>query len=524
MVKTAGRIVLRYGRSSSHAWRLVVWPRLASRYHGPSDLSEERLAEKNVTQKVPSLIVSSPHNTLDHFETGFTAVYASLFANLRQPDTLSAYRYAVPGPAFRGIYLWDSAFIVQIWRWWDLEVAGDILRSVVAARHGDRLQHVASDIVKSPLTQPPLIAWSLANLLDHDQSDASIKLASELYPILKTYSEWLQANRQIAPGLYAWRHPYESGCDNSPRFTSRSEFRRVSTETLASPDFSTYMVLQYEALGRIAHRLGKDKDARRYRSLAGKARKALNTNLWHDADSLYYDWDVSADTWRHIRSIASLLPLWAGAPNKSQADQLRLQAVDPFGFGTLLPFPSVALSDKAFEPDMWRGAVWLNMAYGALEGLRRYGYAREAAELAWRLCDGVYRVYEDEGQLYEFYDPRVRHTDYLTRKRGNSWKRLTLGGGPQRGFVGWTGLVNNILIEMLMGLQYKDGRLTVSPTFPAAARDGTFCLILPRDNITVSATVIDSEHVTGFVQKGTRRVEYTAGFGETIDCEALLTE
>jgi len=106
-----------------------------------------------------------------------------------------------------------------------------------------------------------------------------------------------------------------------------------------------------------------------------------------------------------------------------------------------------------FERDMWRGPVWLNTAYGVILGLKRYGRADLAAELAWRLCTGVYRVFDRERRIYEFYDPDAHHTRDLHRKRGNRWKALTLGTGPQRDFVGWTGLVNNLL-SFVTGSEY----------------------------------------------------------------------
>ena len=76
---------------------------------------------------------------------GFAAVHAALFLNLQTAGTSAKLRYAHPSPALHAIYLWDSAFIAQIWKWWDPEVAFDVLRAVVERRDGDRLQHFAAD-------------------------------------------------------------------------------------------------------------------------------------------------------------------------------------------------------------------------------------------------------------------------------------------------------------------------------------------------------------------------------------------
>jgi hypothetical protein len=35
----------------------------------------------------------------------------------------------------------------------------------------------------------------------------------------------------------------------------------------------------------------------------------------------------------------------------------------------------------------------------------------------------------------------------LRRKKGNLWKRLTLGSKPVKNFVGWSGLANTLVME-----------------------------------------------------------------------------
>ncbi|MEA1052112.1 hypothetical protein U5801_20210 [Lamprobacter modestohalophilus] len=86
------------------------------------------------------------------------------------------------------------------------------------------------------------------------------------------------------------------------------------------------------------------------------------------------------------------------------------------------------------------------------------------------LDQGVYGVFERERRIYEFYDPDVLHTQALRRKHGNWWKALTLGRGPQREFVGWTGLVNNLLLEVLLGLELGPTRWSLCPRLPPACR------------------------------------------------------
>ena len=191
-------------------------------------------------------------------------------------------------------------------------------------------------------------------------------------------------------------------------------------------------------------------------------------------------------------------------------------------FSTLIPLPSVPLDEPVFERDMWRGPVWINTAYGVICGLRRYGFEKEAAELAWRMCDGVYHVFQRERQVYEFYDPEAWHTRNLRRKRGNLWKLITLGGGPQREFVGWSGLVNTLLIEVIFGLEWHHGRRLLTPRFPDCAIGSVFRLALPSEGLVLEVALENENHLQGFVQRRDGLRTFQAQRGETVRLDALF--
>jgi hypothetical protein len=171
---------------------------------------------------------------------------------------------------------------------------------------------------------------------------------------------------------------------------------------------------------------------------------------------------------------------------------------------------------------MWRGPVWLNTAYGVIQGLLRYGFAQEAAELAWRLCIGVYRVFAEERRIYEFYDPDAYHTRQLHRKRGNRWKALTLGTGPQQDFVGWTGLANNLLLEVVLGLRAEPGHTSLQPRFPAAAAGLRLRLSLPSRDLHLALRVVDPMNIEGRMTRGERSADFHVGNGRRIDLDAVL--
>jgi hypothetical protein len=516
------QVMGRWYRGLSYVWHLLVWSRIAAGRAGalPIELPRAMLHTKGIDLPPPHLDADG-HPDAPALADGFAEVYALLFANLQRADLLSSTRHAIPGPAFRGVYLWDSAFIARVWAWWDLTVAADVLNAVVELRDGDRLQHVVTDFHESPYTQPPLVAWSLERLTRPLPPDAARDLAERHFEPLCAYQRWLDTHRRLDDGLYAWAHPYESGVENAPRFSNTDESALRNTSAIAAVDFSSYVVLQLEALAALAARLGRAEVATGYDAAAARLRRRIDERLWDDRDGLYYDRDGTGSPVR-VATIASLLPLWAGVPDSARARLLMERIMAPDGFGTVMPLPSVARGEPHFERDMWRGPVWLNTAYGVIQGLLRYGYEQEAAALAWRLCLGVYRVFRQERRIYEFYDPDHHDTSRLHRKRGNRWKALTLGTGPQKDFVGWTGLANNLLLETVLGLDEGPTHLRLCPRLPPDATGLRLHLRLPRRGLALGLHAVDGQHLAGSVSRAGQTAVFRIANGRALDIDALL--
>ncbi|MEW6038851.1 MAG: trehalase family glycosidase [Pseudomonadota bacterium] len=512
--KSMAALATRFNRVLFYIMDLVFWSRLIRSQRGPIpvELPSFVLRLKGVEVEAPVLHVSGLQEEVAHWDDGFAGVYAELFENLQTPDVLSSVRYGHPAPAFRGIYLWDSAFIAQVWKPWDRDVAHEVAEAVIRLRDGDRLQHVVSDLVASAYTQPPLIAWSLVRIWEGDVSRA--ERVAPVFGTLEAYHRWLRNNRRLTNGLYFWAHPYESGVENSPRFSSADEKVLRDTRQLAAPDLCAYMILHCEALAQMARWIGQD--ASDYESEADQLRGLVRRELWHEDDGLFYDRDPATGGFVRSRTIASLLPLWAGVPDADQARRMRDCILAADGFNAPMPLPSVALGDPDFAKDMWRGPVWLNTAYGVLEGLKRYGYEREASELAFRLCDAVYRIYRRERRFYEFYDPLRLDFDELHRKQGNRWKAFTLGTKPQPDFIGWTGLVNTLVIEQFFGFHRREGARYLQPRFPAAATGLGFSLRLPGEDLSLDVAVLQEETLRVSIRTRAGVREEFCGFGQPL--------
>src|SRR5690606_657206 len=102
-----------------------------------------------------------------------------------------------------------------------------------------KIHHAVVEIIVKPHpyseSQPPLLSWASWRIY---QKSKNLDFLKKVYPKLKLYHEWLMKERQHPDGLFFWKHPYESGIDNSPRFSTRSENKFEDTTKMAAVDMS----------------------------------------------------------------------------------------------------------------------------------------------------------------------------------------------------------------------------------------------------------------------------------------------
>ncbi|MBN2157512.1 MAG: hypothetical protein JW776_15810 [Candidatus Lokiarchaeota archaeon] len=395
----------------------------------------------------------------------FDKIYELLDINLIHPFGKINNVFSIPGGPYGHPYLWDSAFISGIWRVWDPKIAREILRVFLdlQSEEGQCPQNITYG--KRPyyvITNPPLLAWAL---LKAAEMDDEFQVLEELYPKLTRFHRFLYEYRR-KNGLFVWKHSYESGIDNSPRFTDRSEKLKYNIDHLWAVDFNTWMVLQNDCLAKIAEKLGYIEDSKYFVDQREKLKHLINKYLWDEKTGLYYDYDYLKKELSKIPTIASIFPMFAEIPDEEQARKLIAHIKDEYTFNTVIPFPSVARNYPDFMKDCWRGAVWINTAYVGVKSLEKYGENKLAGELAFKLVNGIAQTYRNEGSIYEFYDSDAYRINELTRKKGNLYKQITIGGKPVKNFVGWTGLSNTMLIEDVLGIHFQKNEITLEPHLP----------------------------------------------------------
>jgi len=338
------------------------------------------------------------------------------------------FAYTAPSPhRYPWQWYWDSCFTAVARRRLDPDGSRRELESLLAAQAADgfightifwgrpltgvrRLFYTvrAQGDAMTATIQPPLLAWCW-RIAVGDPSDV---------PAIAAHHAWLCAERDLdGDGLLWLIEPDESGLDASPQFDPVWGWRGAGE--LGFPllvrrnrrlGFSLARVVASggpvacEVMTNVAHAL----------STLALGRPSITPRLverlYDERQGLFRTEFRPAPMGRVPVAWSALAPL--ALPDLPEPIGRRLveeHLLDEDEFMTPVAPPSVAASEASYEPGghrgpvrrYWRGPTWVNSAWLLWLGLRRLGYADEAA----RLARGVIGAVEREG-LREYYDPR----------------------------------------------------------------------------------------------------------------------
>jgi len=180
---------------------------------------------------------------------------------------------------------------------------------------------------------------------------------------------------------------------NSEALLSRSLF---AVEDLA---FNCIFIRANECLEEIAKTIGRLLPVDLSEAM-GRTTEALE-KLWDETSGQYYYRSFVSHKLIEEQTIACLLPLYAGSVTKDRAKRLVDLLKNPKYFSAAWPVPSVPLNSPVFLPyKYWQGPSWVNTNWLIIEGLKRYGYDKEAEVLTDRTIAMV-----DKGGMNEYFNP-----------------------------------------------------------------------------------------------------------------------
>ncbi|HKJ86550.1 MAG TPA: trehalase family glycosidase [Spirochaetia bacterium] len=290
-------------------------------------------------------------------------------------------------------------------------------------------------------TNPPLLAFAELEL--YSQS-GDVERLRRVYPNLKREFEFRRANHEMEDGLY-YCDGFGSGMDNVPRYPdgwtddgqgipltyrpglgasdkvfsdiSRNLSTRWNTQGRMI-DINCQMVLCARSLAQIVSEISRFgevsvDDEVEYNRFAECLIERTNDRMWSDAHAFYFDLAHGEPLERfHIGAYWALL---AGVVPNEQAGRFVAHLLDPAMFCTNVSVPSMPRAESLYDPDgeYWRGGVWPPATYMVLRGLRRYGFEREAKQIAQSIYACVTTVFNRDDTFYEFYKPEAHERGYV---------------------------------------------------------------------------------------------------------------
>jgi len=302
-----------------------------------------------------------------------------------------------------GVWQWDGFFHALAYQYVDMKLAENQLRVVLDHQREDGMLPDAvydEGVVlrwklpgiegEADVTKPPLIAWTALKLFG---TSGNRDFLDEIYePLCRWNQWWFNHNDDDHDGIAQYNHGFSSGLDDSPLWDEG-----VPVE---SPELNTYLVLQMDALAKIAEILGLADDAVRWRAHAQSLTEKIVTHFWDEQAGVF--WATRNHKPIHVLTPFNLYPLMTGRLPRAKTDRLVAHLTNRDEFWCDYPLPTVALNDPKCDPNqMWRGPTWVNINHLFIEGLARAGYTLLARELCDKTLDLVMR----HNDIYEFYNP-----------------------------------------------------------------------------------------------------------------------
>jgi hypothetical protein len=301
--------------------------------------------------------------------------------------------------------------------------------------------HAPRAVATSCITQPPLPAIAARRVAGALPEPDGESFLGELFPKLVAYHTWLYRERDLHDtGLITLIHPWECGLDTTPPWmeamarmplpwwlrivvrlhlaravrairndtrylpaaqrpsdddglrmlvlatrAKRHDFRLESMPSQSSVlledlAFNSIFIAANRSLELIAAELDRPLPSDLQRHFR-RTDEALE-QLWDERTGQYYSRDAVTRELIQLPTIATFLPLCAGAPSPARAERLIELLRDPTRFWPRYPVPSVPIDAPDFqEARYWKGPTWINVGWAIVEGLLEYDNDELAEDL-----------------------------------------------------------------------------------------------------------------------------------------------
>lgn len=226
---------------------------------------------------------------------------------------------------------------------------------------------------------------------------------NKIYLGLKKYIDcWLNVWDKSKNGLCVVASASHAISDNS--FPRAGTWRSYFSET---PDFNAFIYMELKCAAKIAAALKKNDDVKYFEEQAALKKQRINEILWDEQAGCYFCRDVRTGALIPVDAINNYYPMWAGIASSKQVERMvKEHLFNPKKLYSPFPFASYAMDEPTYTqvhkndtillddyvmlPEghcNWRGGIWAHPHYMLTQSLKRYGYVKEAKDVADKIFD-----------------------------------------------------------------------------------------------------------------------------------------
>lgn len=225
----------------------------------------------------------------------------------------------------------------------------------------------------------------------------------------------------------------ESGFDPSERFGPFNlgviDHNPVCLNTLL-------YVMEQDIAWVYAH-FGDTRTARTWTRRSEKRKAAIQRTMWDEKAGLFLDYNFVTRKRRDYPFVVTYWPMWAGIATASQAKRL-VDNLSVFGA------PGGLMTSAKRTGNQWDAPFgWGNLEQMAVLGLRRYGYDKDANQVARAFVDVVVKEFGEHGTIFEKYD--------LVARESAVARGIRFGYSKNQIGFGWTNAAVLILLDPAVG-------------------------------------------------------------------------
>ena len=220
--------------------------------------------------------------------------------------------------------------------------------------------------------KPPVHGWALMRMME--VMDLTAAQMAEAYEKLALWTEWwLNYRDHNGNGLCEYHHGNDSGWDNATVFSG--------TPPIETPDLQALLILQMEALEKLASLLGRRDNAARWKARAEKMMGGMLAHCFENGKprATQYGGEPVPN-----QSLLMYLPVVLGKRLPKDIRDSLVSVLKSDTFLTAHGYATEALKSPDYAPDSyWRGPIWAPNTLLLLDGLWRLGetgLVRQVAE------------------------------------------------------------------------------------------------------------------------------------------------